>query len=71
MICINFNSVISATEKSEKFRFRYANPLVYQIPSQVWSVNEKMHSEVYIHVLTLCALNVTIPDDILLLLFID
>ena len=47
MVCINFNSVISATENSKKLvRFRHEHPLVYQIPSQVWSVNERMHKEV-------------------------
>ena len=47
LICINFSSVISANEESEKLRFHHGNPLIYQIPSQVWSVNEKMHKEVY------------------------
>ena len=46
MVCINFNSVISAAEESETDRFRHSNALVYQLPSQIWSVNEKMYNEV-------------------------
>ena len=47
MICFNFNSAIMPMTESNGLQ-PHSNIKFCQIPSQMWSVNEKAHEEVYI-----------------------